>query len=78
MQVLSNRLVDLRDEVARRQDQLECLDVMHKERQVSLRETATELAKRRGELSTFESGLSDALRKKADAEYQALEEQLRK
>lgn len=78
VQVANRRLADLREEVARRQSQLESLDSLYNERQASLRDTAAELAKRRGELSTLQCGLSDTLRKKADAEYQALEEQLRR
>lgn len=76
VQMINRRLADLREEVARRQSQLESLDSLYSERQASLRDTAAELAKRLGELSTIESGLSDTLRKKADAEFHALEEQL--
>lgn len=76
---LSNRrLAELRDEVSRRQGQLDSLEALYAERQESLRQTAHQLACRRGELSTLESSLSESLRRKADAEYQALEERLRR
>jgi chromosome segregation ATPase len=77
--VLANRrLSELREEVARRQAQLESVEGLYSERQEALRSTAAELARRRGELSTLEGGLSDSLRRKADSEYQAVEEQLRR
>lgn len=76
---LSNRrLAELRDEISRRQGQLDSLEALYAERQESLRQTAHELACRRGELSTLESSLSESLRRKADAEYHALEERLRR
>lgn len=74
----TKRLAELREEVSRRQGQLDSLEALYAERQESLRQTANELAYRRGELSTLESSLSDSLRRKADAEYQALEERLRR
>lgn len=74
----SKRLAELREEVSRRQGQLDSLESLYAERQESLRQTANELAFRRGELSTLESSLSESLRRKADAEYQALEERLRR
>lgn len=74
----TKRLQELREEVTRRQGQLESLEALYSERQESLRQTANELAWRRGELSTLESSLSESLRRKADAEFQALEEQLRR
>lgn len=78
MALATRRLHELRDEVGRRQSQLDSLEGLYSERQDSLRQTANELAKRRGELATLESSLSESLRRKADAEYQALEEQLRR
>jgi chromosome segregation ATPase len=74
----SKRLAELREEVSRRQGQLDSLEALHAERQESLRQTANELSWRRGELSTLESSLSESLRRKADAEYQLLEERLRR
>lgn len=74
----NRRLAELREEVARRQSQLESVDALYSERQEALRAAAAELAKRRGELSTLEGGLSDSLRRKTDAEFQTLEEQLRR
>jgi septal ring factor EnvC (AmiA/AmiB activator) len=77
IQLAARRLQDLKEEAARRPAQLDSLDALYSERQESLRHTAAELARRRGELSTLESSLSESLRRKADAEFQALEEQLR-
>lgn len=74
----SKRLAEVREEVGRRQGQLDSLEALYAERQESLRQTANELAWRRGELSTLESSLSESLRRKADAEYQVLEERLRR
>jgi chromosome segregation ATPase len=77
--VLANRrLSELREEVSRRQAQLDSVEGLYSERQEALRNVAAELARRRGELSTLEGGLSDSLRRKADSEYQAVEEQLRR
>jgi hypothetical protein len=77
--VLANRrLSELREEVSRRQSQLESVEGLYSERQEALRNAAAELARRRGELSTLEGGLSDSLRRKADSEFQAVEEQLRR
>jgi chromosome segregation ATPase len=64
--------------VTRRQGQLDSLEALYAERQDSLRQTAHELAWQRGELSTLESSLSESLRRKADAEYQSLEDSLRR
>lgn len=78
VQVSTSRLADIREELARRQSHLESLDSLYNERQAALRQTAVELAKSRGELSTLDSGLSASLRKKTDSEYQVLEDQLRR
>eukprot|EP00775_Hariotina_reticulata_P011023 gene11023-11177_t len=74
--VTSSRLKDLEREVAERHSQLESVNNLISEREQFLQKVAADLAKKRGELSTVEGGLSASLRRKADTEYQALEEAL--
>jgi len=74
--VAGSRLKELEMEVAERQSQLAAVNNLITDREQSLQRVAADLAKKRGELSTVEGGLSASLRQKADAEYQALEQAL--
>jgi len=74
--VAGNRLQQLEREVAERQSQLVSVNNLINDREQCLQKVAADLAKKRGDLSTAEGGLSASLRQKADAEYQALEQAL--
>eukprot|EP00879_Flechtneria_rotunda_P019310 GHRR01020280.1.p1 GENE.GHRR01020280.1~~GHRR01020280.1.p1 ORF type:complete len:1326 (+),score=682.05 GHRR01020280.1:480-4457(+) len=76
--LVSRRLQELQVEAAHRKDQLDAVDSLYTKRQEALQQIAAELARRRGDLSTLEAGLSDTLRRQADKDFQTLEDQLRR
>lgn len=77
---MTRRLEEQQDALSHGQVQLRALEHAQRERADALRAAAAELAARRGEATGPIAGadLSEALRRKADAECRALEERSRR
>lgn len=76
LELTTRRLSELQADVSHCQAEMRSVEAETSTKKSQLTQLLAGIAKRRGEISTIESGLSEQLRKKTDAEYQAAEEKL--